>query len=258
MRTIINFLNRLIQSIFGILTSNRLPISGYKLVYKENFSKPIDWNKWDWREPWSGIADTYKNMVFWRKSCVVQKSDGIHLIADTEVLGTAKYDKCGLISSHKHLNILYGYISVVAKVPAGGFLYFPAIWLYDKNGWLPEIDIIELIGFDSTSIRFTHHWLREDSQHKSEGCTLNSRVDYSKEFHNYAVEWTPNRLAWFIDGIEYYSTTNYIPNVPLFLICNIQAGADYEGWAAFTHVFTKDEVPAEMIIKEIKVYQKPG
>jgi beta-glucanase (GH16 family) len=150
------------------------------------------------------------------------------------------------------LNVLYGYISVTAKMPPKGFLYFPAIWMYNRLGWQPEIDIVELMGSESNEAWFTHHWVGEDGNDKSEGISKKFRVDLSKDFHEYSVEWTKDKLTWFIDRIPYYSTTNQIPQVELFLICNIQS----DGNPPFTHLYTEDEVPQEMTIKKIEIYQK--
>jgi len=224
-------------------------LSGYLPTFSENFKSGIDWGKWTWVYP--GDQDQ-KEKTVWDMECVQPRSDGLALIATRG----NKVNVCGQICSHRFLNILYGYISVTTKMPPKGFLYFPAIWMFNKNGWQPEIDIVELMGFDSKAATFTHHWLGADGNDKSEGKGVNLPIDLSQGFHNYSVEWTPDRLTWYLDGKKQYETTSNIPQVPLFLVCGIQAGPAGKGQPAFTHLYTASEVPAEMVVKKIEIFQK--
>jgi len=249
MKKLLEKIRQFLRDLFGGASSFDPLSNGYKLIFRDDFAHGIDWSKWDFREPWSGINLTYKGRVIWRKECVVKKTHGLALIADRD---NPVANKCGLISSHNFMNFKYGFIEVSAKMPPQGFLYFPAIWMYDKRGWLPEIDIVELMGPDSKRATFTHHWLDAGGEHQSKGNGQALSFDLSEGLHQFAVEWTQGKLTWFIDRKKYYETTKNIPDVGLFLICNIQAGGD----PAFSHVFETSEVPAEMIIKSIEVYQK--
>jgi len=257
MKKIIDQIASFLRAIFRIPLPRVFPpfdptANGYKLMFREDFALGIDWNKWDPSEPWSGIESTYKGIVRWMQQNVQMAFPaGIKLVATRSTEGGN--DLCGLISSHKFLEVLYGYISVRAKIPPKGFLYFPAIWMYNIQGWLPEIDIMEAMDKTSEHVSFTHHWLDSNGNHLSEGNNWKSPIDLSLDYHNYSVEWTPGKLTWYIDGIARYSTTNNIPGVPLFLICNIQAG----GNPAYSHLYTSDEVPMSFYIEKIEVYQKP-
>lgn len=257
MKEIMEKIIAFIKKLFGITNpkpiGNKIDLNslGYKLKFIENFSNSIDWNLWSWREPWSGDQDTQKGNTVWRQDCVKNDYPNIlHLIANRDT--NSPTNSCGLISSHKFLNVLYGYISITAKVPPKGFLYFPAIWMYWKQGWQPEIDILECMGNDSKSLTFTHHWVGTDGNDVSEGKTCKwDSIDFSNDYHEYSIEWTPTKLTWYVDKLPYYSTTNQIPNVELFLICNIQVG-----YPAFTHLYTPNEVPQNFDIKKIEIYQK--
>ena len=222
--------------------------NGYMVSFRETFKSGVNWLLWDHREPWSGDNDTKKENTRWTKDQVKVDRDGCHLIATRN--GTENI--CGLISSHKFLNFRYGYVEVEAKMPPMGFKFFPAIWMYNKQGWLPEIDIVELMGEDSTRATFTHHWLNDIGEHKSKGKGYDLSFDLSKGFHMYAVEWTQTQIRWFIDGIEYFSTAKNIPQCNLFLIANIQAGDP-----AFMRLYQPGEYPQEMLLKKITIYQKP-
>lgn len=220
--------------------------NGYKRTFSEDFSRGIDWSKWHWLYPGD---QSQKGIVICRKENVSMAFPaGIKLVATAD----KQFDYCGLISSHRFLNVLFGFIEVTAKVPPNGLLYFPAIWMYNRLGWQPEIDILECASGNSDEAWFTHHWVMPDGSDNSEGYTWKPKIDLSMDYHRYAVEWTPEKLTWYVDGIALYSTTNKIPDVALFIICNIQAG----GTPPFTHLFTPDEVPMNFYISKIEVYQK--
>jgi beta-glucanase (GH16 family) len=219
--------------------------AGYKPVMVENFLNPIDWEKWDWREPWSGSSDTWKGYTIWKQECVVQKPDGIHLIARR---GTETRNHCGMLCSHKFWMMKPGdYIVVNAKIAPKGLLYFSAPgWLYGDHF---EIDIAEAMGKNSKSVTMTHHWEKPGGNRAFNSKQFVSS-DFSEDFHNYAIRWEPSKLTWYIDGIERFTSVNNIPDEEMYFVSNIQAG----GEIAFTHLFEPDEI-GEMIIRSIEVWQ---
>jgi len=77
---------------------------------------------------------------------------------------------------------------------------------------------------------------------------VDMKTDLSKDFHTYSLEWTSTDLIWSVDNIERFRALSNIPKVPQFIICNI-------GSAQYNHVFTSSEVPMEMVIKSVSVYQ---
>ena len=227
--------------------------SGYSLFFSDEFGPGVDWSKWDWREPWSGTEDTRKGIVVWRRDNAVNTHPGVRLMA-TRAPGSPN-DECGLISSHRFMEFLYGVVRVMAKIPPRGFTYFPAIWMYDKRGWLPEIDVMEAMGPDSTSVGFTHHW-DDDGTHRSEGTTAYNLGDLSAGYHEYAVEWNAGSITWYVDGVKKYTALKNVPQVPLFLICNIQAGPATDGGSAFTRLFSPSEVPMGFDVRRVEVWKK--
>ena len=228
---------------------NKFNLSGYNLIFSEYFNNYgiIDWSKWTNTYP--GGQDQ-KELTKWVKENVTSGYDGLKLIT-TKGNGV---NLCGQICSYPFLNVKYGYISVVAKVPPKGYFYFPAIWMYNlQTGWLPELDIVELAGGASDQLWFTHHW-NNNGNPASEGTQLKwYKTDFSQNFHEYSIEWTVDRITWYVDKMPYYTTTNNIPQDELFLICGIQSGG-VEG--DFKHLFTDSESGGQMIIKSVEIWQK--
>lgn len=74
-----------------------------------------------------------------------------------------------------------------------------------------------------------------------------------EDFHTYAFEWTPNYVAWFVDGVEVYRQTgNHIPtlNKPQKLMMNIW-NPEAPNWAG---QFNPDALPAFAYYDWVKYY----
>ncbi|KAF2808462.1 putative gram-negative bacteria binding protein [Mytilinidion resinicola] len=119
------------------------------------------------------------------------------------------------LTTRGKLNLTYGKIEVVAKLPKGDWLW-PAIWMMpekDVYGEWPasgEIDIMESKGnygddYDGgrDEISGTLHWGPKtvlDLFWKTTGKRGIRRTDYSKDFHVYGMEWTPNYIYTYVDS----------------------------------------------------------
>ena len=132
--------------------------------------------------------------------------------------------------------LFYGYYECRAKTMASKVCN--AFWLYDPLSDAPErkfrlgdfseeIDIFEIFG----SLRDwygTVHCLKtpylegivnggvEKLPQKYRKVTLD--FDPSADFHTYGFEWTPDRLAWYVDGEETFSRPNDRFHRPLHLV----------------------------------------
>jgi beta-glucanase (GH16 family) len=64
------------------------------------------------------------------------------------------------------------------------------------------------------------------------------------------VLWQPDRLVWYIDGVERYRTSDHVPAEPMYLIANLAVGGNWPGAPDNTTVF-----PADLEIDYIAVWQ---
>ncbi|MHC4258364.1 MAG: family 16 glycosylhydrolase [Planctomycetota bacterium] len=109
---------------------------------------------------------------------------------------------------------LYGRYVVSAKFPKGSgivtsFFTFraPAIPKWQ------EIDV-EVLGKDTSHVQFTHHWGKPP---KSEWIAETFELDFTtdSDFHEYAFEWIPGQITWFLDGEKRYTASDEnIPYLP--------------------------------------------
>lgn len=147
----------------------------------------------------------------------------------------------GSITTQGKFAFKYGLIEVRAKVPTGKGTW-PAIWTLGTNinkiGWprCGEIDIMEYVGFDPNKVHGTCHWNRKsDSQHDSLGKET-ELVDVWKDYHVYAVDWTPDAIDFYVDKTLYHhfvidqnGYTDSPFNADHYLILNLALGGAWGG-----------------------------
>ncbi|MFO0838124.1 MAG: family 16 glycosylhydrolase [Phycisphaerae bacterium] len=140
--------------------------------------------------------------------------------------GTYNYTSA-LVESRARFAMTYGRVEVRAKLPYSRGLW-PAHWMLPTSGsWPPEIDIMELLGHEPTRIYMTHHWGSWPSVQSDGGQYVGP--NYSLGFHTFAIEWSPARIDWLIDGVLRFSSGVAIPAEPFYLILNTAVGGDFPG-----------------------------
>lgn len=155
----------------------------------------------------------------------------------------------------------YGRIEMRAKLPQGKGVW-PAFWTLGTNitriGWprCGEDDIMEFIGKDTNHIYGTLHFSR-NGQHASDGGKVEVAAPYD-DFHIYAVEWSPERIDFFVDDRKYHSVNldkagsgeDNPFRKPHYLILNLALGGDWGG------PIDDDLMPQKYLVDYVRVYQK--
>jgi len=152
--------------------------------------------------------------------------------------------KAGLLStarananSSKYLYAFkYGYVESRIKFPATqGF--FTAFWMLPTNpdyNYQTEIDILELLGDDPSTMFMTYHYAGRDEsytpntgKHNNGACAVK---DYSKNFVRMGVDWQPDHIAWYIDGKKCGQFTNksQIASEPMQLILHMMVDNNWQ------------------------------
>jgi beta-glucanase (GH16 family) len=170
-------------------------------------------------------------------------------------------------------NFTYGTIIFRAKLPSGQGQW-PGLWLLgancqasnimsaDNSGtcqWpVPgsdEIDVFEGVNADTTHGHFNlHTGDSPNNDNHTWGCNgVQLSVDTHTDFHTYMLIWHPGSLQWYIDGVNYCSTTNYVPTTPMFLIMNIAVGGSSIG--PVDPKVMPQTMPQTMQIDFVRVYQ---
>ena len=136
----------------------------------------------------------------------------------------------GAITSFEKMQFKYGYIEASMKMPKSkGF--WPAFWtLPGEGGWPPEIDIHEFLSSHERRVTGAYHYGEGGEDLHSYGIFHYTGSDLSEEFHRYGLEWAPDHLSWYFDGVQmgrYFSNTEAIAELgPQYILINMAIG----GW----------------------------
>lgn len=268
----------------GKLTAYPYPYT--KLVFYDDFNGTglPDPSKWNFEEGYVRGNELQYYTVGRKENCY--QADGLlHIVCENEpvLIENAKVNnqsknewterRKDTIISLKSASITtkglkfwkYCRVDVRAKLPMCKGTW-PAIWMmpqYDKYGYWPksgEIDIMENVGFDPNVVHYTLHCIDHNSgtpsnpYHKSVQCP----TSYS-EFHVYSLEWTEDRISWYLDGKLRFTVNKpknaSISNWPFveefYLILNQAFGGDWGGQKGVD--LTK--LPQDYQIDYVKVYQ---
>jgi len=89
---------------------------------------------------------------------------------------------------------------------------FPAFWIWGPT-WAPEIDIIEGYGGRTgrgiTRQNVSLFWgTPNPTTMRKWAVKIDRYAGIQNRFHEFAMEWTPNRITFITDGIKIFEFTN--------------------------------------------------
>jgi beta-glucanase (GH16 family) len=248
--------------------------NAWTLVWADEFSgQRVDTSRWNilLRE-----QSKHNELQYYLPDEVFIAQGCLRLRSRVRAFGSKHYTS-GRLDTKGKFTPVYGRFEIRAKMPSGKGLW-PAYWLYPQNRnwemeylmaeavangkeriipeerpWYSEIDIMESLGHEPNVLYGTLHYCTFDGQKKSSSGTWHGEVDYSKDFHIYALEWEPDSIRWFIDDHLIHATTEGIPHTPHYLILNTAIGGTWPGNPDTTTTF-----PQFHDIDYVRVYQKKG
>jgi beta-glucanase (GH16 family) len=177
---------------------------------------------------------------------------------------TREYTSARLITKNK-FSQQYGRFEARIKIPFGQGIW-PAFWMLGNDittvGWpqCGEIDILENIGSEPTIIHGTLHGPGySGGAGLSSSYSLPNNQRFADAFHTFAIEWEPNVVRFYCDGILYKTQTpadlpdgkTWVYNHPFFLLLNVAVGGDWPAAPDATTVF-----PQTMLVDYVRVYRR--
>ncbi|SBT40255.1 glycoside hydrolase family 16 protein [Micromonospora auratinigra] len=155
----------------------------------------------------------------------------------------------------------YGRFEARIKIPRGQGLW-PAFWMLgDDIGTNPwpnsgEIDIMENVGYEPSTVHGTIHGPGYSGAGGLGGAaTLPGGQALADTFHTYAVDWAPDSITWYLDGVAYTRKTpadvggnKWVFDHPFFLLLNVAVGGNWPGSPDGSTVF-----PQTMVIDYVRV-----
>lgn len=220
-----------------------------QLAFSDEFAtNSLDASKWSTEFPWGRDRSSVGELQYYAPDAFTFEDGALQITATENPAGNSHRYDSGLISSHSSFDLEYGRFEMRGMLPQGQGLW-PAFWLLPVNGsWPPEIDIFESLGHDSDTVYMNVHW-EDDGQHGQKQGEL-SGPDFSSGYHTFTVDWTPNTLTWYVDGVQQHQVINRSPVGPMYVIANLAVGGDWPGSPDASTAF-----PASFDIDYIRVYQ---
>jgi hypothetical protein len=156
----------------------------------------------------------------------------------------------------------YGFVEARLKFPATrGF--FTAFWMLPADPsftYRTEIDILEMLGDDPTTMFMTYNYDNRTKsyavnkkKHNNGACPVK---DYSKKFVDVAVDWEPDRIAWYIDGVKcaQYTDASQIESGPMQIILHLMVD---NTWQRQWNVgLTDPTLVRQLEVDYLRVYQR--
>lgn len=245
------------------LTAFAMTTSDYKLAWSDEFDKPgsPDAAKWNFEQ---GFAYNNEKQFYTgnRKENVEVKGGRLVITARKDNFEGKEITSARLNTQGK-ATWTYGRFEVRAKVPTGRGTW-PAIWMLGSNikevGWpkCGEIDIMEHVGYDPDRVHGTIHTDAYNHTKKT-GRGNSLELKPYQDFHVYSMEWTAEKIDFFIDGKKYHSFAKESDdpavwpfNKPQFMILNLAIGGDWGGQKGIDDAI----FPAVFEVDYVRVYQK--
>jgi beta-glucanase (GH16 family) len=156
----------------------------------------------------------------------------------------------GWIESKQAYNTQYGYIEAKIKFPFNPGL-LPAFWTFVGEGVsnptnAGEIDIAEMLGpLGSNMITTNIHRDYEGNESFYEEIIPWDSYNW-EDWHTYAIEWSPNKLIWYVDKEPVRILLNHEIFDPTRLVFNIAVTPDD---------FFNPTFPYKMYVDYVKVYE---
>ena len=248
----------------AFLCSGWLYSQSYKLVWDEEFDEGTvpDASHWTYETGGSGWGNNELQYYTARSENAYLLNGKLIIEAKAEDYQGNEYTSARIKTVLKG-DWKYGKFEIRAKLPGGTGLW-PAIWMMpteSKYGTWPasgEIDIMEYVGFDPGIIHGTIHTAAYNHTLGTQkgGSTL--VVDAESEFHNYSVEWTPEKIDFFVDDQKYFTFTKTSDdykvwpfNEKFYLILNVAVGGSWGGQQGVDN----NAFPAKLEVDYVRVYQ---
>ncbi len=188
--------------------------------------------------------------------------DGVlRIIAKREAVGGKSYTSARLRTKDK-AEWTYGRFEARIKLPTGKGIW-PAFWMLSTTepyGSWPqsgEIDIMELIGSQPSTVHGTIHFGPPPPNNRSSGASysLNTGI-FQDDFHTFAVEWEASVLRWYVDDYLYSTKIRSVVggsrwpfDHDFHLLLNLAVGGNWPGAPDGSTMF-----PQTMEVDYVRIY----
>ena len=244
----------------------------WKLVWSDEFNgvdgSPPDLAKWTYDTGGDGWGNKELESYTSRLENVQQRGGNLIITAMREKYTgldgvTRRYTSARLTTKGQFWQ-RYGRFEAKLKLPLGKGIW-PAFWMLgtniDKVRWpaAGEIDVMENIGEAGRIYSTLHGPGYSGAAAISTPYDLPAGEAIDTGFHVYAVEWSPERIRFYLDDKLIVERTpkdlpqgiKWIFDHPFFMILNVAVGGQWPGYPDDTTMF-----PQSMLVDYVRVYKE--
>lgn len=241
----------------------------WKLVWSDEFEgTQLDTSRWTTCYWWADTGCTIisNNELEWYQPGNVTVQNGKLILEAREqqvegLNGEIYPYTSGMVSSGRSSSELtesprfsfqYGYVEMRAKIPAGQGIW-PAFWMLPlTHVSRPEIDIMEILGHEPDTVKFYYHYVDSEGDRADSGGEWVG-PDFSEDWHTFGVDWQPDRITWYVDGVQRFefTDTSAISSEPMYILLNLAVGGDWPGAPDESTMF-----PSQYMIDYVRVFQR--
>jgi beta-glucanase (GH16 family) len=228
----------------GLAQTN--PTNGWQLTWSDEFEgTSLNTTKWVATD---APGNTNNELQYYSPSNVSVSLGNLILKSERRNQGGRIYCS-GLVKTAGKFSQQTGRFEGRMKLPKTQGIW-PAFWMLpSSNGWPPEIDIMELLGHQPNTMYMTNHW--GTWPNVAVWSTPYSGPDFSAGFHTFAVEWTPTKVDFFVDGVKRASHDAGVPNEPFYMILNTAVGGNWPGYPDASTIF-----PQYFMVDYVRAYRQ--
>lgn len=204
------------RSVYGAQNPN----NGHRLIWAEEFNVNDVSELEHFTQKYDTMASTDSNLKTSTSAdnYFVDTKTG-ELVLRITSDGNRNYTTPKSVTTRDGMSFRYGYLEMRAKVPYQSCVW-PSFWLQpDKSSWnktkyTGEIDIFEIMGNKTRADLALHKWhgggscsIGSGKLHFLDGYNKTSYTFSSNreaiQYHTYGFEWTPEYMAFYVDGNIY-------------------------------------------------------
>ena len=277
------------------ITSASKP-GGYELVWYDEFDgTKLDETKWSTQTRMSDTSElAQSNMTSVRKvaegNLQLTAMENPYYNPDGSYFEQHQYMTSGSVTTEGKMSYQYGYLEIRAKVPFAQGVW-PSFWLRSHQAtgkqenpkYEVEVDVFEVFGSENTLASNLHQQNYDGKSYQTGGTfwndinqkeehTFANAENLSNEYHTYAFEWEPDRMAIYVDGVlnvEWKldtislwtmdlktNTTGF--NTTMNILFNNHLFTESSNYIPSTGTIENAEgnLPAEFDIDYVRLYQK--
>ena len=184
----------------------------------------------------NGAANVNGELEYYTPSDAYLEGGALVLKSEVRTIGNQRYTSAEVRSGSLRTVQRGNAVEWRTQAPFGKGIW-PANWLVNTacdgvNGcgsnWPPEIDVLEMKG-SAPNINVMTHWWGSWPNEAHETSVYDATTSLADAYHTYRVEWFPDSVVWYMDGVQRAKHTQRPTVGTMQLVMNTAVGGQFDG-----------------------------